>query len=120
MAPSSNADRESESATASAHSPEVTESLSPAPVARFSEALLSCRDALRRGPLNDAQESWREAIGALGEIARQEGVLPESLLVHLKKVLDDFEGLQASPGETAETPRSRIITLVIESYFKSR
>ena len=61
------------------------------------------------------QESWREAIGALGEIARQEGVLPESLLVHLKKVLDDFEGLQASPGETAETPRSVAATRTFPS-----
>ena len=120
MAPRSHSDSESESATAAPHLPGIPESRSPTAVTRFSEALLSCRSALSRGPLSDPQESCREAIGALCTIAREENVAPERLLVHLKSVLDDIEGFQSLPGETAATPRSRIITLAIESYFKSR
>jgi hypothetical protein len=120
MAPSSNSDSESESATAGQNLPGIDERVSPAAATGFSEALLSCRDALRRRPLTDPHERWQEAVGVLCNAARREGVSPERFLVHFKRVLDDVEEFQAIPGETAETPRSRIITLAIEWYFKDR
>ena len=108
----------SESSKARSQLPGSAESLSPAAVARFGEALESCRDRLSRRSLTDPPESWQEAIGVLCTVAREEGVSPESFLVHFKRVLDDIDGLQAIPGKTSETCRSRVITLAIQGYFK--
>jgi len=118
MARRSFSDSESESPKAREDLPRSVESLAPAAVARFDEALESCRVALRRPSLTDPRESWREAIGVLCTVAREEGVSPESLLVHFKRVLDDIEGFQAILGENSATPRSRVITLAIQGYFK--
>jgi len=99
-------------------SPVATHESAGHPTTTLAEALGALRDAVQSHTGDGTGfDELRTPIQLLCGVARQDGVLPEQLLIEVKHTLGVVPELEALLPEQRQELRSRVVQLTINSYF---